>query len=63
MTQRLSNAKEASNKPAALHSHEDLAKKLQVKLCSLPLFAYNAYTSEFGQEYLDLEWIQLFPLK
>lgn len=60
MTQRLSNSKEASSKPAALHSHEDLAKKLQVKLCSLPLFAYS---SEFGQEYLDLEWIQLFPLK
>lgn len=47
MTQRLSNSKETSSKPAALHSHEDLAKKLQVKLCSLPLFAY---TSEFGQD-------------
>ena len=30
MTQRLGNAKEASSKPAGLHSHEDLAKKLQV---------------------------------
>ena len=30
VTQRLSNAKEAANKPAALQSHEDLAKKLQV---------------------------------
>ena len=29
MTQRLSNAKEAANKPA-LQSHEDLARKLQV---------------------------------
>ena len=31
VTQRLSNAKEAASKPAAaLQSHEDLAKKLQV---------------------------------
>lgn len=30
MTQRLSNAKEVASKPATLHSHEDLAKKLQV---------------------------------
>jgi hypothetical protein len=30
VTQRLSNAKEVTSKPAALHSHEDLAKKLQV---------------------------------
>ncbi|CAN6582460.1 unnamed protein product [Malus baccata var. baccata] len=32
VTQRLSNAKEASSKPAGLHSHEDLAKKLQEEL-------------------------------
>ncbi|XP_062018947.1 protein FREE1 isoform X2 [Rosa rugosa] len=32
VTQRLSNAKEASSKPAALHSHEDLAKKLQAEM-------------------------------
>ncbi|PRQ27253.1 putative chromatin regulator PHD family [Rosa chinensis] len=32
VTQRLSNAKEASGKPAALHSHEDLAKKLQAEM-------------------------------
>lgn len=30
VTQRLSNAKEAASKPA-FHSHEDLARKLQVK--------------------------------
>jgi hypothetical protein len=30
VTQRLSNAKEVASKPAALQSHEDLAKKLQV---------------------------------
>jgi hypothetical protein len=30
VTQRLSNAKEVTSKPAALHSREDLAKKLQV---------------------------------
>ncbi|PIA27853.1 hypothetical protein AQUCO_07500040v1 [Aquilegia coerulea] len=29
VTQRLSNAKESTSKPAALYSHEDLAKKLQ----------------------------------
>nr|XP_004291340.2 PREDICTED: formin-like protein 16 isoform X2 [Fragaria vesca subsp. vesca] len=32
VTQRLSNAKDASSKPAALHSHEDLAKKLQAEM-------------------------------
>lgn len=32
VTQRLSNSKEASSKPAALHSHEDLAKKLQAEM-------------------------------
>ncbi|KAJ4822352.1 Protein free1 [Turnera subulata] len=32
VTQRLSNAKEAANKPAALQSHEDLAKKLQEEM-------------------------------
>lgn len=31
MTQRLSNAKEAANKPA-FQSHEDLARKLQVNI-------------------------------
>ncbi|CAL9024799.1 unnamed protein product, partial [Prunus brigantina] len=30
VTQRLSNAKKVSSKPAGLQSHEDLAKKLQV---------------------------------
>lgn len=42
MTQRLSNAKEAANKPA-LQSHEDLARKLQVidvLLFMLNLFIY-----------------------
>lgn len=32
VTQRLSNAKEAASKPAALQSHEDLAKKLQEEM-------------------------------
>ncbi|KAL4650233.1 hypothetical protein ACB092_01G072400 [Castanea dentata] len=32
VTQRLSNAKEATSKPAALQSHEDLAKKLQEEM-------------------------------
>ncbi|XP_057975540.1 protein FREE1 [Malania oleifera] len=32
VTQRLSNAKEAANKPAGLQSHEDLARKLQEEL-------------------------------
>lgn len=35
MTQRLSNAKETASKPAALQSHEDLAKKLQVNHAQL----------------------------
>lgn len=35
VTQRLSNVKEAANKPIGLHSHEDLAKKLQVGITSL----------------------------
>lgn len=39
MTQRLSNAKEVASKPAALQSHEDLAKKLQVN----PTFAILAF--------------------
>ncbi|WOG99773.1 hypothetical protein DCAR_0519129 [Daucus carota subsp. sativus] len=30
VTHRLSNAKEAASRPAALESHEDLAKKLHV---------------------------------
>lgn len=33
MTQRLSIAKETASKPAALQSHEDLARKLEVCLC------------------------------
>lgn len=32
VTQRLSNAKEVASKPAALQSHEDLAKKLQEEM-------------------------------
>ncbi|KAG6774748.1 hypothetical protein POTOM_022117 [Populus tomentosa] len=32
VTQRLSNAKEAASKPAAFHSHEDLARKLQEEM-------------------------------
>lgn len=32
MTQRLSIAKETASKPAALQSHEDLARKLEVCL-------------------------------
>ncbi|WCJ35068.1 hypothetical protein M5689_016336 [Euphorbia peplus] len=32
VTQRLSNAKEAANKPAGLQSHEDLARKLQEEM-------------------------------
>ncbi|KAK3423749.1 hypothetical protein EUGRSUZ_H00950 [Eucalyptus grandis] len=32
MTQRLSNAKEASSKPVGFQSHEDLARKLQEKM-------------------------------
>ncbi|CAO2817633.1 unnamed protein product [Amaranthus hypochondriacus] len=32
VTQRLSRAKEAASRPAALHSHEDLAKKLQEEM-------------------------------
>ncbi|XP_022769221.1 protein FREE1 isoform X2 [Durio zibethinus] len=32
VTQRLSNAKEAASKPAALQSHEDLARKLQEEM-------------------------------
>ncbi|KAL5557840.1 hypothetical protein UlMin_034051 [Ulmus minor] len=32
VTQRLSNAREAANKPAGLQSHEDLAKKLQEEM-------------------------------
>ncbi|CAK7346149.1 unnamed protein product [Dovyalis caffra] len=32
VTQRLSNAKEATSKPAAIRSHEDLAKKLQEEM-------------------------------
>ncbi|KAI4374908.1 hypothetical protein MLD38_012845 [Melastoma candidum] len=32
VTQRLSSAKEAASKPAALHSHEDLAKKLKEEM-------------------------------
>ncbi|CAN1127364.1 Protein FREE1 [Linum perenne] len=32
VTQRLTNSKEAASKPAALHSHEDLARKLQEEM-------------------------------
>lgn len=42
MTQRLSNAKEASSKPAGLQSHEDLAKKLQVNLVVCGHFAFSS---------------------
>lgn len=30
VTQRLTNAKEAASRAASFHSHEDLARKLQV---------------------------------
>lgn len=40
MTQRLSNAKEVSSKPAGLQSHEDLAKKLQVILVLCASFCF-----------------------
>ena len=36
VTHRLTNAKELASKPAGLHSHEDLAKKLKVMFCNLP---------------------------
>uniref|UniRef100_A0A2P2L3B1 Protein FREE1 isoform X1 n=1 Tax=Rhizophora mucronata TaxID=61149 RepID=A0A2P2L3B1_RHIMU len=39
VTQRLSNSKEATTKPAGLRSHEDLAKKLQVTKCNSTFLA------------------------
>lgn len=41
VTQRLANAKELASKPAGLHSHEDLAKKLKVVMFRISLFCIS----------------------
>ena len=57
MTQRLSNAKEAANKPVGLQSHEDLAKKLQVVNVFLP--AFDGDMNYLMQFLLDLRCLLL----
>lgn len=53
MTQRLTNAKEAANKPAGLQSHEDLARKLQVSKTQLWPVGSD-YTSMSGFVYVNV---------
>lgn len=43
MTQRLANAKELASKPAGLHSHEDLAKKLKVVMFYILPFCISCF--------------------